>query len=112
MTNKPKVEEKKSRVRISWKPFLELGGITDPKRVRAGTKILNRLFNQKIDSATQRAREDLIEEIVEFRNSFKKDSNQSKPTQQAMLSILDELLSKLKRLFSPTPPLKEKGRNK
>ena len=54
---------KKKTVRLNWKPFLELGGITNPKRIRAGQKILNRLFNLRIHSAVEEARREIEKEI-------------------------------------------------
>jgi hypothetical protein len=37
--------------KTDWKPFLKLGGITDPERIKAGEEILNRMMNQFIAEA-------------------------------------------------------------
>ena len=44
-------EETGWREKIDFSHFLKLGGLTDPKRIKAGQEILNNIFNSKLRSA-------------------------------------------------------------
>lgn len=63
-------EETGWREKIDFSHFLKLGGLTDPKRIKAGQEILNNIFNSKLRLALSHQLTQVEEEVGKMKEDY------------------------------------------